>query len=365
MRSDPAVETIEARAYRVPTDKPEADGTFRWDSTTLVIVHVAAGGRRGLGWSYGSEAMVPLIDGTLARCVRGGPALDVERAWNAMVHEVRNIGRPGIAALAISAVDIALWDLKARILDLPLVAVLGAARDAAPVYGSGGFTSYRTDELEAQLRGWVEAGIPRVKMKVGTNPGDDPGRVRAARRAIGDDAALMVDGNGAYDRKQALALADAFARAGVTWFEEPVSSDDLAGLRLLRDRGPAGMQIAAGEYGFDTMYFRRMLEAGAVDVLQADATRCLGITGFLAAGRLAQAFNVPLSAHCAPSVHAHPACAATSLVHIEYFHDHARIEEMFFDGFRAPVRGAIVPDRGRPGLGLELRERDAKKFSIA
>jgi L-alanine-DL-glutamate epimerase-like enolase superfamily enzyme len=260
-------------------------------------------------------------------------------------------------------VDVALWDLKAKLLGAPLVGLLGAARDAAPVYGSGGFTSYGVAELEAQLAGWVELGIPRVKMKVGTHPEADGARVRAARRAIGA-ATLMVDANGAYARKEALAKALAFAEAGVVWFEEPVSSDDLEGLRLLRDHGPAGMAIAAGEYGFDLVYFRRMLAAGAVDVLQADATRCLGITGFLGAARLCQAFGLGLSAHCAPTLHTHPACAATPLVHVEYFHDHARVESMLFDGFRPPSGGALAPDRARPGLGIELKRADAERYAI-
>ena len=181
---------------------------------------------------------------------------------------------------------------------------------------------------------------------------------------MGDRAELMVDANGAYRRAEAIGKAHAFAQHGVTWFEEPVSSDDLEGLRYVRDHEPAGMQTAAGEYGYDPIYFRRMLEARAVDVLQADATRCLGITGFLAASRLCQAFGVPLSAHTSPSLHLHPACAATPLLHVEYFHDHAGIEQMLFDGFCPPVRGALRPDRTRPGIGVELKSTDAESYAI-
>jgi L-alanine-DL-glutamate epimerase-like enolase superfamily enzyme len=266
--------------------------------------------------------------------------------------------------MAISAVDAALWDVKARLLDLPLVTLLGAARDAVPVYGSGGFTSYSIAQLQAQLGGWVQAGIPRVKMKIGRRPADDLARVRAAREAIGPGAELFVDANGAYDRKQALACAEAFAGCGVSWFEEPVSSDDLEGLRLLRDRAPAGMAIAAGEYGYDLWYFRRMLEAGAVDVLQADATRCAGITGFLRAAALCAARSLPLSAHTAPALHLHVCCAAPAVRHLEYFHDHMRIEQLLFDGAQAPVAGELCPDLSRPGLGLELKRRDAERWAV-
>src|SRR3954451_4781381 len=246
--SSPAIDRVEVSAYKVPTDAPESDGTIAWDHTTLVLVEATAGGTSGLGYSYADPATAKLVRESLAGVVRGRDAMAVPGAWSAMVEAIRNLGRPGISSMAISAVDSALWDLKARLLGLPLVTLLGAARDAAPVYGSGGVTAYSIEQLREQLGGWVAAGIPRVKMKIGTHPGDDLGRVRAAREAIGPDAELFVDANGAYSRKQALAQADRFAELGVSWFEEPVSSDDLEGLRLLRDRGPAGMEVAAGEY---------------------------------------------------------------------------------------------------------------------
>jgi len=235
-----------------------------------------------------------------------------------------------------------------------------------PIYGSGGFTSYPIARLQEQLGGWVSAGIPRVKMKIGSHPRDDIDRVRAAREAIGpvSQAALFVDANGAYTRKQALAQAEAFAASDVTWFEEPVSSDDLEGLRLIRDRAPNGMEVAAGEYGYDLWYFRRMLDAGAVDVLQADASRCAGISNFLRVGALCDARSLALSAHTAPSLHAHPCCALSSVRHLEYFHDHERIEHMLFDGALMPVGGALRPDRARPGLGLEFKRQDAERWRV-
>jgi L-alanine-DL-glutamate epimerase-like enolase superfamily enzyme len=260
-------------------------------------------------------------------------------------------------------VDTALWDLKARLLNLPLVTLLGAARQAVPIYGSGGFTSYSDPQLQQQLSGWVQQGIPSVKMKIGRDAQADIHRVRVAREAIGSQAELFVDANGAYTRKQALAQAEKFSEFGVTWFEEPVSSDDLPGLRLMRDRGPAGMEIAAGEYGYDTFYFRRMLDAQAVDVLQADATRCGGITGFLRAASVCDASGLPLSAHTAPAIHAHVGCAAPRLRNLEYFHDHVRIEDMFFDGVLQPINGELRPDLSRPGMGIELKQADVQRFA--
>jgi L-alanine-DL-glutamate epimerase-like enolase superfamily enzyme len=281
-----------------------------------------------------------------------------------MHHQIRNLGRAGIVAMGISAVDAALWDLKARILGLPLFKLLGAARDHIEIYGSGGFTSYPINRLQQQLSDWVQQGIGSVKMKIGAHPDEDLDRVRAAREAIGPDVDLFVDANGAYSRKEALQFAEQFAELGVKWFEEPVTSDDLAWLHLIRDRAPATMNIAAGEYGYDLFYFRRMLAAEAVDVLQADVTRCGGITGFMAASTLCQAEPLQFSGHCAPSLHVHPCCAASRVWNIEYFHDHVRIEHMLFDGVLEPVDGALHPDPSRPGLGLEFKHADAARYAV-
>jgi L-alanine-DL-glutamate epimerase-like enolase superfamily enzyme len=358
-----AIDRIKVSTYTVPTDFPESDGTLQWNSTTLVLVHAHGGNKVGLGYTYANTATAILIRDTLSKTVEGQNAMAPAASWNAMVTRTRNLGRPGIVSMAISAVDIALWDLKALLLNVPLLTLLGAVRDSVSIYGSGGFTSYSEKQLLNQLTGWVKQGITRVKMKIGRDAKADVGRVAAARGAIGPGTELLVDANGAYSRKQALAQAGQFAELNVTWFEEPVSSDDLAGLRLLRDRAPAGVEIAAGEYGYDSGYFRRMLAAGAVDVLQADATRCGGVTGFLQVAALCEAHHLPLSAHTAPSVHTHLGCAATPLRHLEYFYDHARIENMFFDGVRSPVNGELSPDLSRPGMGIELKRADAQRFA--
>jgi L-alanine-DL-glutamate epimerase-like enolase superfamily enzyme len=359
----PAIDAIDASVYVIPTDAPESDGTLEWDRTTLVVVEIAAGGVRGLGYTYANAATAAVVRERLAARLLGGDVFAIPALGARMLESIRNLGRPGIAAMAISAVDNALWDTKARLLELPLATLLGTARPSIPVYGSGGFTSYPPARLQEQLGGWAEQGMKLVKMKVGRDAAADPARVHEARRAVGTRARLFVDANGAYSRKQALALADRFAAEDVRWFEEPVSSDDLDGLRLIRDRAPAGMDVAAGEYGYDPFYFRRMLDAGAVDVLQADATRCGGVSGFIAAHALCDGRGLPLSAHCAPALHAHLGCALDRVRHIEYFHDHQRIERMLFDGTTVPRDGLLSPDLERPGLGLELRRADAARFA--
>jgi L-alanine-DL-glutamate epimerase-like enolase superfamily enzyme len=362
--SKTAIEKLEVTAYRIPTNGSESDGTLEWVSTTVVLVQVRAANLTGLGFSYANESTAVLVREKLRSVVLGSDAFDVQSVWEQMVRSIRNLGRAGICSMAIAAVDIALWDLKARLLQLPLVKLLGQVRAEIPTYASGGFTSYTVERLQQQMAEWARSGFRSVKMKIGREPQKDLSRVRAAREALGPNLELFVDANGAYTCKQAIAQAEAFADYGVTWFEEPVSSDDLAGLCLIRNRAPASVSVAAGEYGYDSIYFRRMLEAGAVDVLQADATRCAGFTGFIQAATLCDAFQIPLSAHTAPSIHQHPCCAASRACNVEYFYDHYRIEHMLFDGAAKPLDGVLKPDLSRPGLGLDFKGADAAKYAL-
>ncbi len=360
---DAVVTALRVSAFTIPTSSPESDGTYSWTSTTMVLVEVAAGNEVGIGYTYADTATAALIHKTLKQVIIGANAMDVTASWQKMVYTIRNLGRSGICSMAIAAIDTALWDLKAKLLGIPLCRLFGQVRESIPVYGSGGFTNYSQTQMQSQLKDWMNEGVTRFKIKIGTHPHDDPARVRHARQLIGPDAELFVDANGALSAKSALRYADIFAESNVTWFEEPVSSDDLRGLAFIRERAPAGMDIAAGEYGYDVDYFRRMLEAHAVDVLQADATRCAGFTGFLQADALALAHHTPLSAHCAPALHAHVCAAAHQLRHIEYFHDHSRIEQILFDGAAQAKNGSLTPDLSRPGIGLELKAADAARFA--
>jgi L-alanine-DL-glutamate epimerase-like enolase superfamily enzyme len=358
------VEALSAYALEIPTDAPESDGTAEWTETTIVIVLARVGDLRGVGYSYADPLMADLVQARLAPLVLGTDALSPGTALREMLAAVRNVGRRGMASHAISAVDVALWDLKARLLGLPLVDLLGRARDHIDAYGSGGFTSYGMEQLREQLGGWAAAGMSRVKMKVGRVPAGDAERVRVAREAIGDGVELFVDANGAYKTPSAaLAQAHRFHEHGVTWFEEPVSSDDLAGLAAVRRAAPPGMAIAAGEYAYGPEDHQLLLEREAVDVVQADATRCLGVSGFLAAGALCRAHGRPLSAHTAPSLHTHLGCAVEAAVHVEWFHDHARVERMVFDGAPQPIDGRLAPDAGRPGLGLEPIDEEIQRWA--
>ena len=352
---------LDVSAFTVPTDEPESDGTLRWDSTTMIVVEAHAGGATGLGYAYGDVSVATFVESKLSDVVEGRDALSPPAAWAAMQAAIRNAGRPGVGAMAVSAVDVALWDLRARLLGVCLADALPRFHEGVPVYGSGGFTSYSPQRLREQLEGWVEARLSRVKVKVGREPERDPDRLALCRKAIGDGVELMVDANGAFAPKRALREAQRYAEYRVAYLEEPVSSDDRAGLAFVREHGPAGMAIAAGEYEWGLQQLGEL--ARCVDIVQADVTRVGGITNLLRADGVCKAAQRRFSAHCAPAISAHACCALETLAHLEYFHDHVRIERMLFDGTLDPEGGCLVPDRSRPGLGLELKRADAEEYA--
>lgn len=347
------ITAVRTGVYRFPTPTPEADGTFAWDATTAVTVELDAGGRTGLGWTYSSPAAAAVVDSDLAEVLRGRAAADVPGAWTAMHRAARNLGTRGLVAQALSAVDIALWDLKARLLELPLADLFGRLRDRVPVYGSGGFTTFDDAQLTEQVEGWQGAGCTAMKIKIGESWGSrterDLERVHRLRELAGDEAELMVDANGGYSPGQARRVGAVLDELGVVWFEEPVSSDDVPALELLR--GVLRCDVAAGEYVSDVRDASRLIPG--VDCLQLDATRCGGYTGWLRCAALAAAAGLEVSGHCAPALHAPVAASVPGLRHVEWFADHARLEPLLADGVPPVVGGAMVPGTA-PGHGMTL-----------
>ncbi|TWP33827.1 enolase C-terminal domain-like protein [Leekyejoonella antrihumi] len=367
MREEPTIDQVVVKTYTFPTDQPEADGTLAWSDTTMILVEIRSGAHWGIGYTYAGAACKTLIDGVLAGAISGRPVMDVNGAWEAMVRQIRNLGRPGVVSCAISAVDTALWDLKGKLLDTPVCRLLGVVHPDVPVYGSGGFTTYDERATREQLAQWVgEWQLPRVKIKIGQSWGNDVARdlsrIALCREVIGPDVELFVDANGGYTRKQAIRVGEQMAQCDVRWFEEPVSSDDLVGLKEVRDQ--LLVDVTAGEYGFDLVYFARMVAAQAVDCLQVDVTRCGGITEWVRVAAVAAAAGLSVSGHCAPNLHAHVAASVPNLAHLEYFHDHVRIEDLVFAGALSPQGGAMHPDQEKPGLGLELKESDAQPYRV-
>jgi L-alanine-DL-glutamate epimerase-like enolase superfamily enzyme len=358
------IDEVSVSAYEVPTaTEQESDGTLIWDSTTIVVVELRSGNHTGLGYTYCDPSAGAVIQSKLASVLEEADPLMPQKTWSQMQMVSRQLGHDGIAAMAISAVDVAMWDLKARLLGLCLADALPRYRESVPIYGSGGFCNYSPDELREQVQGWIERGFRSVKIKVGRDSDADPERVALVRAVAGPEVEVMVDANGANTATEALLWANRYREEfGVTYFEEPVSSDDLSGLAYVREHAPPGLAVAAGEYGWNLPYFQRMLDAGAVHILQADVTRCGGITNLLRVDGLCKARCLPFSAHCAPAISAHACCAMETVRHIEYFYDHYRIEGMLFEGTLEPDRGLLTPDRSRPGLGLELKRDEARRY---
>ncbi len=364
MKGGGAVDAVRAMAFTVPTDAPEADGTIAWDSTTCVVVEVDCGGVTGTGWTYGAAAVADLVRELLARVVDGQDPLAVADRWRDQVRSLRNVGATGAGAMALSAVDVALWDLRARLLGVPLHQLLGSGREAVPVYGSGGFTTYTEERTVEQLKGWADDGIRWVKLKLGESWGSqverDLSRTAAVVEAVGDGVGVFVDANGAYSVGQAVRVGRRLDDLGVTWFEEPVSSDDLPGLHHVRTQLRA--DVAAGEYADSVDAARDLCAGQAVDCLQLDVTRIGGITALQRAAAVAQAHHLGVSAHCAPHLSAAAFAALPGLRHLEYFHDHVRVEHLLFDGLPALVAGSLVLDGSSPGHGMALRS-DASRWS--
>lgn len=353
LSTEPRIGAVRARAYRIPTDRPEADGTLEWRATTLVLAEIEAGPVTGLGYSYTDASAARLIAGTLGEALHGQGLSDHPAMLAGMWRAVRNLGRAGLAATAISALDIALWDARAKWLDLPLARLLGRARERVEIYGSGGFTSYDLATLSTQLEGWRREGIRACKSKIGARDASDMTRLRTARDALGPEE------NCSSTRTAPMRRASRSASS------RPPPPSTCAGSRSPSAARTSGRcEIAAGEYAWLPDDFRRLLASGAIDVLQADATRCGGISGFLAAAALAEAHHRDLSAHCAPALHRHVAGALARVRHIEWFHDHARIEQLLFDGAPVPRDGRVAADDGAPGLGLALKARDAEAYAL-
>lgn len=354
---DLPIDEVAASVHTIATDGDEADGTMQWSATTAIVVKVSAGPFTGVGWTYTDGAAATLINDTL------GPSLTTFRAHQTtVIHEhlrrlTRNLGRPGLASMAISAIDIAVWDLKAQSLGVPLWQLFGAADPSVPFYGSGGFTTYSNERTARQIRHWItDLGANAVKIKIagnwGSNVERDLERIRLVRQVAGPAVELFVDANGGYSTAQAIRVARRCESDEVTWFEEPVSSDDPAGLAAVRSQ--VSCDVAAGEYVFDPVQARTMCAAGAVDCLQLDLTRCGGFTGWLKCAAVADSFGIPVSAHCAPALHAQLG-GLPGLQHVEYFHDHARVESMLFDGIPSPAGGQITANTEVPGTGITLK----------
>jgi L-rhamnonate dehydratase len=317
------------------------------------------------GVSIGQGAIRSFVHNVLSDLVLQADPFNTEKIWNDMFWRVRGHGRKGVAFQAISLVDNAIWDLKAKALDMPLYRLLGPIHEQVPVYGSGGWTNYTTDELLQSQRNVRDAGFTATKLKVGKDFGkaerDDIKRVEAVRKELGDDFTIYIDANNGYYAKQAIRLAEEYKRLDVAWFEEPVLADDIPGLAQVA--AATTIPVATGEHEYTKYGFRDLITAGGVDIVQSDIAQVGGVTEWLKIAHMTEAFNLPLAPHAWCLLHLHPAMATPNLMTLEWLDiEQQNIARWFVDP-PMPKNGFIKPD-DRPGNSLELDPHVMAKFSI-
>jgi L-alanine-DL-glutamate epimerase-like enolase superfamily enzyme len=307
-----------------------------------------------------------VVENVFKELLIGKDPFNIEQLWNDMFWAVRGYGRKGVAFYSISAVDIALWDLKAKALGLPLYKLLGPYAESVPIYGSGGWTNYTESELVAEMTGIVDRGIKRVKMKVGKDFGgserEDIQRLAAVRKAVGDDVAVYVDANNGYYPKQAIYMAKEFEQFQVGWFEEPTLADDIPGLAEIRRA--INIPVASGEQEYTKYGFRELIAGGAVDIAQPDVGKIGGVTEWMKAAHLAHAFNLPVAPHAVQLVHLHVCCATPNLKVVEYLVGAELVDKVWYTEFPEPKDGMWSPYPDRPGLGLELDPYSVEKYAV-
>ena len=345
----------------IPPPRPGSEGR------SALFVHVKTdAGVEGLGTGTGGPAVRAVIEHNLKDVLIGEDPFDVERLWESMFWRVRGFGRKGVAFCAISCVDVALWDLKAKALGVALYKLLGPYTDTVPIYGSGGWTSFTEAELVREQVGYVERGIPRVKMKVAKDFGraerEDIRRLAAVRKAVGDDVEIYVDANNGYYAKQAIRMAREFEQYGIGWFEEPVLADDIDGLAAVARATP--IPVATGEHEYTKYGFKELIARGGADIVQPDVGRVGGITEWLKVAHLAHAFNLPVAPHAVQLVHLHLACATPNLKVVEYLGVSEEGDRIWYTDFPQPRNGMWSPYPDRPGLGLELSPQAVELYSV-
>jgi D-arabinonate dehydratase len=321
-------------------------------------------GLEGLGVGGGAMSAKVLIESSLKPLLIGQDPLAIEKLWDDMFWQVRGVGRKGIAFCAISAVDTALWDLKAKFFNVPLYKLLGAYTDTVPIYGSGGWTHFNLDELLAEQTGYVEQGMKSVKMKVGKDFGrserEDIERLAAVRAAVGDDIEVLIDANNGYYAKQAIRMAREFEPYHVGWFEEPVLADDIDCLAAVA--AAIDIPVATGEHEYTKFGFRDLIARGGADIVQPDIGRVGGVTEWLKVAHLAHAFNLPVAPHAYQVIHLHVACAIPNLRIVEYLGIVEEFDKIVYTEFPQPKEGMWSPDPDKPGLGLALNPEIVQKY---
>jgi L-alanine-DL-glutamate epimerase-like enolase superfamily enzyme len=349
------IAALQADHYRVPLPVAVSDSTHGlMEAFELITVRVRdQDGVEGLGYTYtvgaGGGAVHSLIARDLAPLLAGEDASRIEALWQKMWWGVHYVGRGGLAAHAISAIDIALWDLAAKRQEVPLWRLLGGHDPRVPAYAGGIDLQFPLEQLLRQTEDNLAKGFRAIKMKVGRERlAEDVARVKAMRELLGPDVPLMVDANMRWSVDQAIRAARALAAHEVFWLEEPTIPDDVPGhARIVRD---GGLPIAAGE-NLHTIYeFQALIAAGGVTFPEPDLSNCGGVSAWLKVARLAEAANLPVTSHGVHDLHVHLLAAVPNASYLEA-HGFG-LERFMAEPLRLEDGKAIAPER--PGHGVEL-----------
>lgn len=344
-----------------------SDSTRRVETIGFAVVEVTTdAGIRGIGVTYhevGGEAIREFVKYAVRPRLIGRSPFETEALFEENSHYMRGVGRKGLAFCAYSAVDIALWDIKGKALGLPLYRLLGGGDPNVPIYASGGWTSYSTEELVAEAKNMVARGYKKIKLKVGVdggrNPSEDVRRVAAVREAIGPDVGFMLDANNVWRAAAAVQFANRVREYNIEFFEEPVFADDIPGLAEFK-RG-TDIPLATGEHEYTRYGARDLLLGNAADIIQCDVTRVGGYTEMLRVIAMAQAWNKGFAPHGMEHMHMHLVAAASNGMYLERLFMFEEVVRNVYKNAPEPVNGILtIPDK--PGLGLELNEDYLREY---
>ncbi len=347
------IEAIETAYHRLPLEPQGDAGHGAIDTEELITLLIRAEGLEGHGYTYtigrGGRAVQSLIDHDLAPLLVGRDASDIQGLWNLMWQRLLYVGRGGVAAFAMAAVDVALWDLRGLREGRPLYALLGAEARDIPAYGSGVDLPKPLDELLAQTEGFLARGLPGVKVKIGRpDPAEDEARVGAVRRLIGDEIDLMVDANMTWTTEEALERGRRLEAFGLRWYEEPTIPEDVGGhARLVRE---LDVPIAVGESLHSPHEFRRYVDEQATAIVQIDPITNGGITASAAALKMADEAGLQTSSHYTDELSAHLLCASRSPAYLE---KHAFALDRYLVEPQVVTSGHVRPTEV-PGTGMRF-----------
>ena len=366
------IERVEVAVARVPLADPVRFSNRVVEAREYCLVRVTGdNGKVGLGYSYAVNNSGRLRAGAILEAIGpmllGAESLATEELWQRIYQQVLLIGRTGAVMRALSAADIALWDLNAKSAGLPLYKYLGAAKPGrVPAYGSGGYylPGKTIEDLCAEMRGFVDAGCSAVKMKIGgLSPSQDEDRVRAVREAIGPDVHLMLDANNAWpDLPSALVALRRLEKYSPYWIEEPFLPDDIESHAALARSTP--MLVATGEVEAGRWRFKEILDKKAAAVLQADAIVCGGVSEWRRIAATASSYGIPVAPHAWHDVHAHLVASATNASFVEFMPDSTIVNFREIIDHQMELDGGYLVISDRPGLGFGFDPGKIDEFGL-